>query len=545
MSALTESPAWAALAEHQRTLAGGHLREWFAAEPDRAARHSLEGAGVFADFSKHRVDDRALALLHALAVQQDVAGWRDRMFAGDAVNTAEERSALHTALRRPASAPLVVDGTDVMPGVAEVLARMRQFCAAVRDGGRRGHTGQRFTDVVNLGIGGSDLGPAMVTEALQPFTSDALRVHYVSNVDAADLAPRLAGLDPATTLFIICSKTFTTIETITNADTARQWLVAGLGDPRATGAHFVAVSTNLEGTRQFGIDPGNVFGFWDWVGGRFSLWSAVGMAVMLAIGPEAFDELLAGARAMDEHFLQAPAERNLPIRMGLLGVWYGNFFGARTHAVLPYDQRLHRLPAHLQQLEMESNGKSVDRQGRRIDHATCPVIWGSPGTNGQHAFYQLLHQGTQLIPADFIVARQPHHAHPLHHRLLVANCLAQSEALAFGKTTDEARAELAARGISGVLLDLLAANQTFAGNQPTTTLVVERLDPHAVGALVALYEHKVLVQSALWNINPFDQWGVELGKKLALRIGTCLVPGAAQALGLDGSTRALIERLRT
>ncbi|MFO0520426.1 MAG: glucose-6-phosphate isomerase [bacterium] len=545
MSALTESPAWAALAEHQRTLAGGHLREWFAAEPDRAARHSLEGAGVFADFSKHRVDDRALALLHALAVQQDVAGWRDRMFAGDAVNTAEERSALHTALRRPASAPLVVDGTDVMPGVAEVLARMRQFCAAVRDGGRRGHTGQRFTDVVNLGIGGSDLGPAMVTEALQPFTSDALRVHYVSNVDAADLAPRLAGLDPATTLFIICSKTFTTIETITNDDTARQWLVAGLGDPRATGAHFVAVSTNLEGTRQFGIDPGNVFGFWDWVGGRFSLWSAVGMAVMLAIGPEAFDELLAGARAMDEHFLQAPAERNLPIRMGLLGVWYGNFFGARTHAVLPYDQRLHRLPAHLQQLEMESNGKSVDRQGRRIDHATCPVIWGSPGTNGQHAFYQLLHQGTQLIPADFIVARQPHHAHPLHHRLLVANCLAQSEALAFGKTTDEARAELAARGISGVLLDLLAANQTFAGNQPTTTLVVERLDPHAVGALVALYEHKVLVQSALWNINPFDQWGVELGKKLALRIGTCLVPGAAQALGLDGSTRALIERLRT
>jgi glucose-6-phosphate isomerase len=545
MSALTESPAWTALAEHQRTLATRHLREWFAAEPDRAARHSLEGAGVFADFSKHRVDDRALALLHALAVQQDVTGWRDRMFAGDAVNTAEERSALHVALRRPASAPLVVDGIDVMPGIAEVLARMRRFCAAVRSGERRGHTGQRFTDVVNLGIGGSDLGPAMVTEALQPFTSDALRVHYVSNVDAADLAPTLAGLDPATTLFIICSKTFTTIETITNADTARQWLVAGLGDPRATGAHFVAVSTNLEGTRQFGIEPGNVFGFWDWVGGRFSLWSAVGLAVMLAIGPEAFDELLAGARAMDEHFLQAPAERNLPIRMGLLGVWYGNFFGARTHAVLPYDQRLHRLPAHLQQLEMESNGKSVDRQGRRVDHATCPVIWGSPGTNGQHAFYQLLHQGTQLIPSDFIVARQPHHAHPLHHRLLVANCLAQTEALAFGKTTDEARAELAGRGIAGARLDLLAANQTFAGNQPTTTLVLERLDPHAVGALVALYEHKVLVQSALWNINPFDQWGVELGKKLALRIGTCLVPDAAPAPGLDGSTRALIERLRT
>jgi len=545
MSALTDSPAWTALADHQRAIAGRHLREWFAAEPDRAARHSFEGAGVFADFSKHRVDDRALSLLHALAVQQDVAGWRDHMFDGAVVNTAEGRAALHTALRRPPSMPLSVDGVDVMPGVAEVLSRMRTFCAAVRSGARRGHTGQRFTDVVNLGIGGSDLGPAMVTEALQPYTSDALRVHYVSNVDAADLAPRLAGLDPASTLFIICSKTFTTIETITNAETARQWLVAGLGDPRATGAHFVAVSTNLDGTRQFGIEPGNVFGFWDWVGGRFSLWSAVGLAVMLAVGPETFDELLAGARAMDAHFRQAPLERNLPVRITLLGVWYGNFFGASTHAVLPYDQRLHRLPAHLQQLEMESNGKSVDRQGQRVEHATCPVIWGSPGTNGQHAFYQLLHQGTRLIPSDFIIARQAHHAHPVHHRLLAANCLAQTEALAFGKTTDEARAELSGRGLAGERLELLAANQTFAGNQPTTTLVVERLDAHAVGALVALYEHKVLVQSALWNINPFDQWGVELGKKLALRIGDCLVPGTARAPAMDSSTLALIDRLRT
>ncbi|MFN8771972.1 MAG: glucose-6-phosphate isomerase [bacterium] len=545
MSALTDSPAWKALEAHQRTIASRHLREWFAAEPDRAGRHSLEGAGLFADFSKHRVDDRALELLHRLAVQQDVAGWRDRMFAGEAVNTGEGRAALHTALRRPASMPLPVDGVDVMPAVAEVLGRMRAFSAAVRCGDRRGHTGRRFTDVVNIGIGGSDLGPAMVTEALQPCTDDCLRVHYVSNLDAADLAPRLASLDPETTLFIICSKTFTTIETMTNADTARQWLVAAMGDPRATGAHFVAVSTNLEGTRKFGIDPDNVFGFWDWVGGRFSLWSAVGLAVMLAIGPCAFDELLAGARAMDEHFLQAPLERNLPVRMGLLGAWYTNFFGAASHAVLPYDQRLHRLPAHLQQLEMESNGKSVDRQGWPVDHATCPVLWGSPGTNGQHAFYQLLHQGTQLIPSDFIIARQPHHAHPLHHRLLVANCLAQTEALAFGKAGDVARAELAARGIAGERLELLAANQTFAGNQPTTTLVVERLDPHAVGALVALYEHKVLVQSAIWNINPFDQWGVELGKKLALRIGACLLPSAVPAAGLDDSTRALIDRLRT
>lgn len=545
MSALTDSPAWKALEAHQRAIASRHLREWFAEEPDRAARHSLEGAGLFADFSKHRVDDPALELLHRFAVQQDVAGWRDRMFAGEAVNASEGRAALHTALRRPASMPLQVDGVDVMPAVAEVLGRMRVFSDAVRRGGRCGHTGRRFTDVVNVGIGGSDLGPAMVTDALQPYTADSLRVHYVSNLDAAELSTRLARLDPETTLFVICSKTFTTIETITNADTARQWLVAALGDPRATRAHFVAVSSNIEGTRQFGIDPDNVFGFRDWVGGRFSLWSAVGLAVMLAIGPDAFDELLAGARAMDEHFLQAPIERNLPVRMGLLGAWYTNFFGATTHAVLPYDQRLHRLPAHLQQLEMESNGKSIDRQGRPVDHATCPVLWGSPGTNGQHAFYQLLHQGTQLIPSDFIIARQPHHSHPLHHRLLVANCLAQTEALAFGKTSDEARAGLASRGIVGERLDLLAANQTFAGNQPTTTLVVERLDPHAVGALVALYEHKVLVQSALWNINPFDQWGVELGKTLALRIGACLLPAAVPLAGLDASTRALIHRLRT
>jgi glucose-6-phosphate isomerase len=545
MSALTASPAWTALANHQRAIAGRHLRQWFADEPERVARHSLEGAGVFGDFSKHRVDDHALSLLHALAVQQDVAGWRERMFSGAVVNAAEGRAALHTALRRPASMPLMVDGVDVMPGVAGVLTRMRAFCTAVRSGQRCGHTGRRFTDVVNLGIGGSDLGPAMVTEALQPFTSDALRVHYVSNVDAADLAPHLATLDPGSTLFIVCSKTFTTIETMTNADSARQWLVAGLGDPAATGSHFVAVSTNLEGTRRFGIDDANVFGFWDWVGGRFSLWSAVGLSVMLAAGPEAFDELLAGARAMDAHFRDAPLERNLPVRLGLLGIWYGNFFGAATHAVLPYDQRLRRLPQHLQQLEMESNGKSVDRDGQRIDHATCPVVWGSPGTNGQHAFYQLLHQGTQLIPADFIIVRQPDHAHPAHHRLLVANCLAQTEALAFGRTMDEARAELSARGLQGDRLDLLAANQTFPGNQPSTTLVVERLDARSIGALVALYEHKVLVQSALWNLNPFDQWGVELGKTLALRIAACLEPGAVPATAMDASTRALIDRLKT
>jgi glucose-6-phosphate isomerase len=546
MSALTESPAWKALVEHQRRIADHHLRDWFATDPGRGERYVLEGAGLVADFSKHRVDDRALELLHGLAIQQDVAGWRDQMFRGETINTAENRAVLHTALRRAASDTLVVDGHDVMPPISEVLARMREFSNAVRSGARRGHTGRRFTDVVNLGIGGSDLGPAMVTAALEPFTSADLRVHHVSNVDAADLAPCLARLDPTSTLFIICSKTFTTIETITNANTARDWLLAALGDANAVAAHFVAVSTNLDGTREFGIPPQNVFGFWDWVGGRFSLWSSVGLSVMLAVGADAFDRLLAGARAMDEHFLSAPLARNLPVRLGLLGVWYTNFFATDSHAVLPYDQRLNRLPAHLQQLEMESNGKSVDRQGRPVDYATCPVIWGAPGTNGQHAFYQLLHQGTRLIPSDFLVAREADHPHRLHHRLLIANCLAQTEALAFGKTAAQARSELVERGVTGERLELLAANQTFAGNQPSTTIVFDRLDPHAVGALVALYEHKVLVQSAIWNINAFDQWGVELGKKLALRIGACLEPGAgAPADAMDSSTRALIERLRS
>ncbi len=550
MSALTRSPAWQALQAHQHALARHHLREWFAADPARAQRFTLSAAGITADFSKHRTDGRALDLLHALARQQDVEGWRDRMLRGDAVNATETRAALHTALRRAPSTPLRVAGEDVMPPIAEVLARMRAFCTAVRSGERTGHTGARFTDVVNLGIGGSDLGPAMVTEALAPYGSPALRVHYVSNVDAADLAPRLARLDASTTLFVICSKTFTTIETMTNAASARDWLVGALGAPEAVGAHFVAVSTNLEATRAFGIAPDNVFGFRDWVGGRYSLWSPVGLSTMLAIGPEAFDALLAGARAMDEHFARAPLEANLPVRVGLLGVWYANFFGAHTHAVLPYDQRLRRLPDHLQQLEMESNGKSVDRDGRRVDYATCPVIWGSPGTNGQHAFYQLLHQGTQLIPSDFLIVREPHHALVQHHRLLIANCLAQTEALAFGKTAAQARAELSARGIDGARLELLAANQTFPGNQPSTTFVLDRLDPASVGALVAMYEHKVLVQSAIWNINPFDQWGVELGKTLAMRLGVWLEPGAARpdtatAPGLDASTRALIDRLRS
>jgi glucose-6-phosphate isomerase len=544
MSALTRSPAWQALVAHQKTLADHHLRDWFADDPARAQRMTLGAAGLSADFSKHRIDPRGLELLFALARQQDVEGWRDRMLRGERINTTEDRAALHTALRRPTSQPLVVDGEDVMPAIGEVLARMRAFCSAVRSGKRVGHTGARFTDVVNLGIGGSDLGPAMVTEALAPYASPALRVHYVSNVDAADIAPHLALLDPATTLFIICSKTFTTIETMTNAGTARDWLTGALG-AAAVGAHFVAVSTNLEATRTFGIAPQNVFGFRDWVGGRYSLWSPVGLSTMLAIGPDGFDALLAGARAMDEHFATAPLEANLPVHFGLLGVWYTNFFGADTHAVLPYDQRLRRLADHLQQLEMESNGKSVDRQGQPVDYATCPVIWGSPGTNGQHAFYQLLHQGTRLIPSDFLIAREAHHAYRLHHRLLAANCLAQTEALAFGKTEAEARAELVARGVSGSRLDLLAANQTFHGNQPSTTLVVERLDPATIGALVALYEHKVLVQSAIWNINPFDQWGVELGKKLALRTGACLEPSApTPGQDFDASTRALIERLR-
>ena len=533
MSKLTSSPAWTALVAHQRAMADVTMRELFAREPDRFTRMSREAAGVFVDFSKHRTTDETLRLLRALAVQQDVAGWRDRMFAGEHLNGTEDRAVLHVALREPAP----------RPEVAAVLARMRDFTDRVRAGTWRGHTGRAITDVVNVGIGGSDLGPVMVTEALRPYWQAGLRAHFVSNVDGTHVAETLARVDPETTLFIVASKTFTTQETLTNAHTARAWLVARLGSEAAVARHFVALSTNATAVAAFGIDPANMFEFWDWVGGRYSLWSAIGLSIACVIGMDGFAELLAGAHAMDEHFRAAPLDDNLPVILALLGIWYGNFWGADSHAILPYDQYLHRFAAYFQQGDMESNGKRVDRHGAPVDYATGPVIWGEPGTNGQHAFYQLLHQGTRLIPADFIAPIESHNPLGDHHRILLANFFAQPEALMWGKTADEVRAELTAAGLPPARIEALVPHRTFPGNRPTTSILVQRITPATLGALIALYEHKIFVQGIVWDIYSFDQWGVELGKQLAARI---LPELAAErpVTGHDASTRGLIERYK-
>ncbi|HSO06721.1 MAG TPA: glucose-6-phosphate isomerase [Pelomicrobium sp.] len=541
MTRPTATPEWRALAEHRRTLEGAHLRTLFERDPGRARRLTLEAAGLTVDLSKNRVTEETVALLAALARVMDLSGWTARMFGGDRVNDTEDRAALHVALR--AERPMVVDGADVMPDVAQVLEHMRRFTDAVRSGTRRGHTGKAFTDVVNIGIGGSDLGPAMAVEALKPYGSPSLRAHFVSNVDASHLLDTLAGLDAETTMFVVASKTFTTLETLANARAARDWLTARLNDRAAVAKHFVAVSTNREEVERFGIESHDMFVFWDWVGGRYSLWSAIGLPIALAIGYDNFRELLAGARAMDTHFREAPVERNAPALLGLLAVWYGNFLGARSHAVLPYDQHLARLPAYLQQLEMESLGKRVDRDGNVVDYDTGVVIWGEPGTNGQHAFFQLLHQGTQLVSADFIVGLAAHHGLPEHQRMLYANCLAQTEALARGRTPEEALAGLAAKGVPAQRAARLAPYQAFPGNRPSTTIVYDRLTPAALGALIALYEHKVFVESVVWNLNAFDQWGVEFGKQLAGVILPELAPGAS-AGEHDASTRELIRRFR-
>ncbi|MFZ5557816.1 MAG: glucose-6-phosphate isomerase [Pseudomonadota bacterium] len=541
MTRPTATPAWRALAEHQRALAQVHLRELFAADPDRARRFTLEVADLTLDLSKNLVTDDTVALLAALARSMDLSGWIARLFGGEKINHTEGRAALHMALR--ADRPMRVGGRDVLPEVARVLEHVRRFSDAVRSGSTRGHTGKAFTDVVNIGIGGSDLGPAMATEALTPYGSPALRLHFVSNVDASHLLDTLGRLDAQTTLFVVASKTFTTLETLANARAARDWLVAHLGGEAAVAKHFVAVSTNRDEVQRFGIEPHNMFEFWDWVGGRYSLWSAIGLPIALAVGYDNFRELLAGARAMDEHFRSAPAERNAPALLGLLAVWYGNFLGMRSHAVLPYDQHLARLPAYLQQLEMESLGKRVDRDGRIVDYDTGIVIWGEPGTNGQHAFFQLLHQGTQRVSTDFLVGLEAHHGLAAHQRLLYANCLAQTEALARGRTEAEARAALEARGVAPDEAARLAPYQAFPGNRPSTTIVYTRLTPAALGALIALYEHKVFVQSVIWHLNAFDQWGVEFGKQLAGAIHAELAPGAAEGEH-DASTRALIRRFR-
>ena len=525
MVKLTQSPAWQALARHRDALSSTPIRALFAADATRADRFSLEAAGVFVDFSKNLVTDETIALLGALARVAGVEQRREAMFKGERINVTEARPVLHVALRAPSGMAISVDGEDVVPHVHAVLAQMRRFSDAVRDGAWLGHTGRTITDIVNIGIGGSDLGPRMVCEALRPYGHERLTMHFVSNVDGADIDEVLRAIDPATTLFIVASKTFTTRETLQNAHTARAWLLASGAPESAVARHFVAVSTNAQAVAAFGIDTANMFAFWDWVGGRYSLWSAIGLPIALYIGADAFGELLAGAHAMDRHFAQAPLERNLPALLGLIGVWYTNFFGAASHLVAPYDRYLHRLPAYLQQLDMESNGKTVTLDGERVDYATGPVIWGEPGTNGQHAFFQLLHQGSALIPADFIACMQPHHKLDAHHTILLANCFAQTEALMNGAASPD------------------APHRNFEGNRPTNTLCLDRLEPATLGALIALYEHKVFVQGAIWQINSFDQWGVELGKRLAVEIEREIAAPGTVATH-DSSTNNLINRFK-
>ncbi|MGW6397691.1 glucose-6-phosphate isomerase [Streptomyces sp. NPDC055134] len=545
---LTVRPQWTALSDHRAKQRQVHLRDLFTTDPDRAARYTVQVGDLHIDYSKHLITDETLALLQELATATDVFGQRDAMVRGEKINTTEDRAVLHTALRAPRDAVIEVDGENVVPEVHAVLDKMAAFAGRVRSGEWTGHTGKRIKNVVNIGIGGSDLGPAMAYDVLRSFTDRDLTVRFVSNVDGADLHEAVRDLDPAETLFIIASKTFTTIETITNATSARSWLLDALGDDSAVAKHFVALSTNADKVADFGIDTANMFEFWDWVGGRYSYDSAIGLSLMIAIGPDAFREMLDGFHLVDEHFSTAPAEANAPLLMGLLGIWYGNFHGAQSHAVLPYSHYLSKFTAYLQQLDMESNGKSVDREGRPVDWQTGPVVWGTPGTNGQHAYYQLIHQGTKLIPADLIGFARPVGELPAQladqHDLLMANLFAQGQALAFGKTADEVRAE----GVP----EAQVPHRTFRGNHPTTTVLAKELTPSVLGQLIALYEHKVFVQGAVWNIDSFDQWGVELGKVLAKRLEPALtrtLTSAASAAvdvpGLDASTQALVATYRT
>jgi glucose-6-phosphate isomerase len=536
MPALTRRPAWQALAAHYEQLRHVHVRQLFADDPGRGERFVAQGAGLYLDYSKHRMTGDTLRLLLQLADECNLRGRIDAMFRGDKINVTEERAVLHTALRAPRAASIMVDGENVVPKVHAVLDRMAEFSDRVRDGAWRGHTGRRIRNVINIGIGGSDLGPVMAYEALRHYTARDMTFRFVSNVDGTDFAEATLDLDPAETLFIISSKTFTTLETMTNARTARDWCLRHLGDERAVAKHFVAVSTNAEAITKFGIDTANMFGFWDWVGGRYSMESAIGLSTMLAIGADGFREMLAGSHAVDEHFRSAPFESNLPALMGLLAVWYSDFFGAQTVAVLPYDQYLKRFPAYLQQLTMESTGKHVTLDGTQVSYDTGPIYWGEPGTNGQHSFYQMIHQGTRLIPCDFIGFCQTLNPSGSHHDILMANLFAQSEALAIGKTPEEVKAE----GTP----DWLVPHRTFEGNRPSSTILADRLTPATLGKLVALYEHSVFTQGVIWDIDPFDQWGVELGKVLAGRIIPELESPDEPSLQHDSSTNALIRRYR-
>ncbi len=535
---IDQTPEWRALLDHHATIRDRHLRDLFAEDPGRAERFTAEGAGLFLDYSKHRITDETMDRLLAVAAAAGVEARRTAMFQGEHINTTEDRAVLHVALRAPADAGISVDGQDVSGDVHAVLDRMAAFALKVRLGEWKGYTGKPIRNVINIGIGGSDLGPAMAVEALRNFSERSMQFRFVSNVDGTDIRDATLDLDPAETLFIISSKTFTTLETLTNARTARDWVLASLGHDAAVARHFVAVSTNAEKVAEFGIDTQNMFGFWDWVGGRYSMDSAIGLSVMLAIGPEDFRDMLGGFRAMDEHFLRTPLDRNLPVLMALLGIWYGNAFGFETHAILPYSQELARFPAYLQQLDMESNGKSVRLDGSPVTYATGPIVWGTPGTNGQHAYYQLLHQGTRIVPADLIGFVNATTEIGDHQDLLVANLFAQAEALAFGRTREEVVA-------SGIPAHQVAA-RVFEGNRPTSVLMADRLTPRMLGTLVALYEHKVFVQGVIWGIDSFDQWGVELGKVLAAKIaGELTAKSEDLAATHDSSTAALIRRYRS
>jgi glucose-6-phosphate isomerase len=536
MTALTATPAWQALAAHHARIKDVHLRALFADDPGRAQRFSVEGGGLFLDYSKNRITDETVRLLLRLADERGVATRRDAMFAGEKINTTERRAVLHVALRAPRSTSILVDGADVVPEIHTVLDAMANFAKRLRSGAFVGHTGKRIRNVVNIGIGGSYLGPEMAYRALRAYSERSMIFRFVANVDGADFTEATQDLDAAETLFIVSSKTFTTLETMTNAATARAWLVQKLGPDAAVAKHFAAVSTNIAGATKFGIDPANIFGFWDWVGGRYSMDSAIGLSTMIAVGDDNFRAMLAGFQAMDEHFRTAPAARNLPLLLGLLTVWYSNFFGAQTIGIMPYAANLARFPAYLQQLQMESNGKHVDLEGHAVDYQTSPIVWGEPGTDGQHSFFQLLHQGTRLVPCDMIGFCQPLSPLVQQHDLLMANLFAQAEALAFGKTADELKAEGSA--------DYQTPFRVTEGNRPTNMILAEALNPATLGSLVALYEHSVFTQGAIWAIDSFDQWGVELGKVLANRIIPELQRGAEPKLAHDASTNALISRYR-
>lgn len=540
MSALTESSAWQALIKHQRKMAGVHLRDLFASDPKRFERFSLQFEDILFDYSKNRITEETISLLLDLVRQAKLGEMIAAMFSGEKINVTENRAVLHLALRNRSNRPIYVDGQDVMPEVNRVLDKMRIFSEAVRTGDWRGYSGKTITDVVNIGIGGSDLGPKMATTALKPYHRPDLRTHFVSNVDGTDLVETLKPLSPETTLFLVASKTFTTQETMTNAHSAREWFLAEAKDKAAVAKHFVALSTNAEGVAEFGIDTDNMFEFWDWVGGRYSLWSAIGLSIALSVGMDNFEALLAGAHKVDEYFRTTPFEKNIPVIMGVLGIWYNNFFGAQSHAILPYDQYLEHFSAYFQQGDMESNGKSVTRAGERVDYSTGPIIWGQPGTNGQHAFYQLIHQGTKLIPCDFLAAAQSHNPLGDHHPILISNFLAQTEALMKGRTPEEARVELTAEGYSEEQLGRLVPAKTFEGNKPTNSFLYRKLTPKTLGSLIAMYEHKIFTQGVIWNINSFDQMGVELGKHLA----TAILPelkGDEAVTSHDASTNGLIN----